>query len=196
MRRDRLTSQGLFSTEGPTTRRRKTVLRTLRIPEETANAIDVVADEDGTTFNAVVSSIANEYVVWTRNARKYGFVVISKRLFRLTLDCCDDEKVEKDASKGLADILRDEMIFLYQSKSPDSLMRLFADLSKHGSIVTASHRVDGMSYALTLHHEAGPRFSLMLRMALDELIRREFRAQPSFEEGGTSLIARFSISQN
>jgi hypothetical protein len=183
----------MLPAESNGSRRRKTVLRTLRLPEETANALDSIAQEDGTTLNAAVTSVINEYVNWTRKARKYGFANVSKRVLRLILEATDDEKLRKGASMVNGDIMKDEMLFFYREASPDALMKLWAELGQHSDYLDTSYAIENKKYTLAIHHELGPKFSTLVRLGLDTLIRREFHAQPEFEEAETSLIVRFSL---
>ena len=118
---------------------------------------------------------------------------VSKQLLGLILSACDDEKLNAEIPKRYAEIWRDEMIFWYRSISPESLVRLLTELSQHSSFINTSSSIDGKNYTVTLHHEFGPKFSAILKGGLDGLIRHEFHAQPSFEEGETSLTVRFSV---
>jgi hypothetical protein len=184
----------MISSEEQPKRKRKTVLRTTRLAEDTADALDAAAEADGTTFNALASSIINEYVTWVRRARKYGFASVSKAFLKLLLDVCPEEKVKTELARGYAGILRDEMIYWNQEISPKSLVRLLSEHGQHGLYMSSESKIEGREYVLTIQSELGPRFSAMLIASLDGLVRKEFRAQPAFEEGERSLIVRFPTS--
>jgi hypothetical protein len=171
---------------------RKTVLRSLRLPEELSRDLEMVAEEDGTTFNAIASSVLNEYVTWTRKARKSGFVYVTKDFLKLVLDVCDEEKLKGVLSEGKGDVWKDLIMFWYQGVTPESVMKFFEELGQHSLYLNVSSKIEGTNYAITLNHDLGERFSFVLRARVNRLLTQSLHVQPAFEEGENSLIVRFS----
>ncbi len=57
---------------------KKTVLRSIRIPEELEEIIAKDAEAKGLSVNALVASILTKYSQWDRYADKFGLVTITR----------------------------------------------------------------------------------------------------------------------
>lgn len=175
-------------------RRRKTALRTLRLPEDTLKLLETEAEEDGVSLNTLVSGVLLDYVLWSRRAKKFGFVTISKQLMRALLNSTDPEKLEKSVRETYPSILKSMAMFWYNDASPTSIIKVLGLISTRNWFVEMTQKEEGKDYTMTFHHDLGPNFSLFMKSMLDSTIRNEFRSRPIFQEGESSITVQFTLS--
>ena len=173
--------------------RRKTGLRTLRLPEETIRAIEEACEKDHVSFNSLVNSILSDYSLWTRKAKEFGFMYISRELFRILLEASDAKEIERLAREQYSRTFKSMAMYWFQDASPASMLKFLRLFSQHNWQVELHQKVEGKNYTLTFHHDLGPKFSLYLRTLLNETIKNELHSIPAFDEGGNSVEVRFEL---
>src|SRR5579863_1613744 len=162
--------------------RKKTVLRTLRVPEDVARALEEAADEDGVSFNALMSSVLTDYTVWARKAKKFGFTFVSKQFFRILLESSDPKKLEALVKERYAGIMKSMAMVWFGDTSASSIIRAFELLAQHNWHMNFNWTQEGLEYTLTFQHDLGEKFSLFLKSMLESTITEDFRSRPTFEE--------------
>jgi hypothetical protein len=173
-------------------RLRKTTLRTFRFTEELARTLDAEAQEQGMTLNALVSSILTKYVEWDAKAAKFGYIPTYKPIFEGLLQASDDESLDKMGRTVLAPMWKEMASFWYHDSSERRILDLLSMRSRHLPYVQTEVRNDGRKYTIVTHHDLGPKWSVVLHGALDELVRKSFHAQPMITVGDTVVTVEFS----
>ena len=174
-------------------RRKKTALRTIRLPEDVLQELEAAATEDGISFNSLMVNVLTEYTVWQRKSKKFGFAMISKELFRILLTSSDPAMLEKSVREKYPSVLKSMAMFWYNDSSPGSIVKFLSLLGHHNWHLQLNQTNDGKSYTMTFHHDLGPAFSLFLRTMLDATVRDEFHSHPVFQEGEGSVTVQFTL---
>jgi hypothetical protein len=175
------------------TRKKKTVLRTIRLPEEILLELDAAAQEDGLSFNSLIINLLTDYTVWQRKSRKFGFATISKQFLRMLLDSSDPVKLEKLVREKYPSVLKSMAMFWYNDSSPISMVKVLALITVRNWYVELNQTVEGKAYTMTFHHDLGPVFSLFLKAMIDSSVRSEFHSRAVFQEGESSLTVQFTL---
>jgi len=74
-------------------KRRKTILKTIRISQELDELLQKDAQLQRSTVNALISSIFTKYSEWDRYEEKFGYVSVTRQLFRALLEAAGEEKI-------------------------------------------------------------------------------------------------------
>jgi len=185
--------KGASSSPGETGRQRRTTLRTFRFPEELAQAVDAEAQEQGMTLNALVSSILTKHVEWDAKAAKFGFIPSYKPVVTALLQASDEASLDRIGRTVVAPMWKEMASFWFQNSSEESILDLLSMRSRHLPFVQSEVKRDGRRLTIVTHHELGPKWSIVMRGAFDELVRTSFRAQPTIGAGDTIVTVEFSV---
>jgi hypothetical protein len=181
------------SASAPGHRKKKTVLRTIRLPEEILLELDAAAADDGISFNSLMVNLLTDYTVWQRKSRKFGFATISKQFLRMLLDSSDPVKLEKVVREKYPSVMKSMAMFWYNDSSPTSMIKVLSLISVRNWYVELNQTVEGKAHTMTFHHDLGPVFSLFLKTMIDSTVRNEFHSHPVFQEGESSLTVQFTL---
>jgi len=178
--------------EGTGSHKRKTVLKTFRFSEELVLLLEKGAEKEGTTINALAGSILTQYLGWETKAKEFGFVPIYKPLFRAIFEALDDETLIRIGRKALPEMWKEMAEFWFQDSSADKILDIWSVRSRHLPYVQTEVKKQGNTYSIVFHHDLGPKWSIVIRSALDEMVRKSFLAQPTLTMGESIVTAQFS----
>jgi hypothetical protein len=185
--------RGASPSPGETGRQRKTTLRTFRFSEELAQALDAEAQEQGMTLNALVSSILTKHEEWDAKAAKFGFIPSYKPVVTALLQASSDASLDRIGRTVVAPMWKEMASFWFQNSSEEGILNLLATRSRLLPFVQSEVKRDSHRLTIVTHHELGPRWSVVMRGAFDELVRTSFRAQPTINGGDTIVTVEFSV---
>ena len=172
---------------------RKTTLRTFRFPEELAQSLEAEAQGRGMTPNALVSLILTNYMEWDAKAAVFGFIPAYKPVFESLLQASDDESLNHLGRTILAPMWKEMASFWFRDSSEERILDLLSMRSRHLPYVQTEVRKEGRKCTIVTHHDLGPKWSIVLRGAFDELVRKSFHALPTISVGDTVLAVEFQI---
>lgn len=159
------------------------------------SAFEKEAQGEGTTLNATVSSLIAQHLEWGSKAKKFGFIPVYGPLFLKILDELDDETLIHIGRTVLPTMWKEMALFWYQDSSAEKVLDFLSMRSSHLPYVQTEVRKQGNSYTMVFRHDLGPRWSVVLHGALDELVRQTFRVQPKVDVGDTVVTVDFSLTQ-
>ena len=171
--------------------KRKTIVKTFRLPEDLVSSLEREADEEGTTLSALVATILLQHREWGHTADKLGIISVSKGVLLSALESADDVKLATTARKLVPPNWRDMAMFRFHSFSMDNLVQLFSLITRYGHSANMDVKKEGKRYLMTIRHPLGPRFSILIGNAIDETLRSEFHVQPSIQYGEASVVIEF-----
>jgi len=189
-----LTANSTPKPEESVVRREKTTLRTFRLSEALALDLEEEAENQGMTLNALASSILTKHVEWDRKAEEIGFIPVYKPFFLALLAAMDDKALDQMGRTILVPLWKDMAEFWLQDPSGDRILD-FLSKSRHLPYAQTEVKRQGRDYTIVFHQDLGPRWSIVLHGALDDLARKFFRAQPTISMGETVNTVRFTIPQ-
>ena len=175
----------------PASKKGRTVPKTYRLPSDLIDEIQALADEEGTTANALVFSLLNRYVDWEAKGRKLGFFWISGPMLRILLDSTDEEKLARFARAELPRWWREMSLILYGDDSPQNMVRVATEVGKYSWVRAGSFTVDGSTHRWNFSHELGGKFSVLIGSALDELIWAILHTRPRVKLGDSMVSLTF-----
>lgn len=176
-------------------RARRTGLRTFRLPEDLIAALEKEAQDDGTSLNALISSLAHRHAEWDSRAKRFGFISVHGPLFRGLLDRLDDQTLDQLGRTVLLPLWRDMATFFYNDLLPNRILDFLSMRSRHLTYVQTEVKMQDNLYTVVVHHELGPKWSVVLHAALDEMARQAFHTQPKMSVSGTVVTAEFRPHQ-
>jgi hypothetical protein len=182
-------------TEEPAGRRAETGLKTFRLPVALVEALEKEAEDRGMSSNALASSILTRHVNWDRKAEKFGYMSIYKPYLVNLVKSMDDKELERIGREVLPSEMKDLAQFMLGGTSPKQVLEAFGLLGRFMTNSNVEIKTDGEDYRLTIHHDLGPKWNLLSKAGLDELVRNSFKSQPTFTIGETIIEVRFSLSR-
>jgi len=177
-------------------KKRKTILRTIRLSENINDLLERDAQEQNISANALISKIMTRYVEWDRIIEKTSGVTISSLLFRALLNEISDQKLEEIAKDFGVKVVKDLAIMAFGKEDLDTVLKTLLLIGKYSTGVRASapvsveSKVDGR-YVLTLHHDWGPKGSVLFTSLFDYLIRNELGRQPTINVTDDAVTVSF-----
>jgi hypothetical protein len=172
--------------------RGKTTLKTFRFMEDLSVALEKEAEQKGMTLNALASSILTKHVEWDEKAGEIGFIPVYKPIFLALLGAMNDKTLDQIGRTLLVPLWKDMTTFWLQDFSGDRILD-FLTKGRNLPYVQTEVKKQGREYTIIFHHDLGPKWGVVLHGALDELVRKFYRAQPTISIGETVVTAEFTV---
>lgn len=173
---------------------RKTRLRTLRFSESLARSLEKEAAEEGTTVNALANSILGGYFDWDKKAREFGFISLHKPIFMRLIEELDDETLARIGREVMASSWKEMAEFFLQDSSPDKMLEVLSMRSKiNPTRLRTRITKEEDTYTIVLRHDFGPKWSIVEKSALQELVRKSFLVEPRISAGESVVTASFKV---
>ena len=122
------------------------------------------------SLNALVSRILHKYVQWDVPTGKYGFVLLSRDVYKALTEALDEgllqEKVEKAGRQ-----LRECLLFMYKRADQATLMNYVEDMARYSGLGSVEVWPRKSETSLLFHHDLGRRHSLILNGVLKSAIK-------------------------
>ena len=172
---------------------RKSVLKTIRLPESLARSIKKEAADEGTTVNADINSILSRHFNWHKRLREYGFVTVAKSTFTNLIEAVDDETLTR-IGREVVPALYEEMAELwFHDSSPEKILDAINLRFKFDPLMRAKITKEGDVYTLVVRHDLGPKWSILTESAAREVAKRFFHTEPKIKRGDSVVTARFKL---
>jgi hypothetical protein len=172
---------------------KKTVLRTIRIPEELDAILEMDAKEERMTVGGLIGSIFTKYAEWDRHAKKFGMVTLSDTLLISMLEVIDDAKLDELGAQLGAELPRGVMQFWFKKVNIEAFLGWMSLFSKYGGTIEYEIGVDGKEYVLSAHHQFGHKWSRFLAHFLQSAIRTNLGVVPKLETSEGAVVASFTL---
>jgi|SRR5579875_782482 len=170
-------------------RKKKTALKSVRLPQDLLDVLERDADDKGIAFNSLFSSIATKYVEWDRYTSRFGFVTCTNAFFGMLLESVDTERLKKVISERENQILYDMMLFWFKNVSKDSFVNTLHLIGKYTGLFETEIREDDSAYAIAVRS----RFlalSQVLGSYFDRVIRTQLNAIPDVKSTESSIMIK------
>jgi len=174
--------------------RRKTVLKTIRISESLARSLKEEADDEGTSVNADISSILSRHFRWDKKTREFGIAEVPMSFLKSILEACDDDALARIGRETAPALGKEMTEFLTGDSSPDRILDMVASRTNlNPNFQTRITREEG-EYTITLRHNLGPKYSIIVKNAFQEFTRVSFHVEPQISTGESVVTARFKVN--
>jgi len=151
--------------------------------------------ESGVPVNAVVASVLDHYFRWTSKTHDLGLVSIHKPVFVKMIEELDDETLAHLGREDLASSWKDMAKFWFGDSSAESMLKFLSSRAKC-EVEERPRATRGMNeYTILIHHDFGPKWSIVLRGALQEVIKSSFHSESHVSAGASVVTGRFRTSE-
>ena len=145
------------------------------------------------TLNALVSSVLTKQSEWDAKAAKFGYIPVYRPIFAQLLQASDDDSLDRMGRAVLPAMWKEMTSFWFQDSSEARILDLLSMRSRHLPYVQTEVKREGHRCTIVTHHDLGPKWSVVLRGAFDELVRKYFHSQPTISVGDTVITVQFSV---
>jgi hypothetical protein len=170
---------------------KKTVLKTMRIP----NYINVLLEKDaefkGVSVNALISMIMTKYAEWDRYIERFGGITIKPQAFKEILELADEDKLADIAKRSGSRFPKEFVLFWFKRTDLDTYLESLKLLCKYKGYARFELESEGSEYTIILIHDLGKKWSNFLRYVVEEGMISITGIVPKFEVNHDSLIVRF-----
>jgi len=171
--------------------RRKSVVRSIRITRKLDDIIVGDAAAKGVTVNALISMILSKYAEWDRYAERFGFVTITRDGFRRFIEAIEDEKLVEVAEELGARNPKEMALFWFKRLNLEAFFQYLSIYTRYGRIGEYEVESGDGSYIVTLHHDLGRKYSLLLSHFLMQALKTMVGVSAGLSLGENALALRF-----
>jgi hypothetical protein len=150
------------------------------------------ADED-TSVNSLINTILGQYYGWGKKVQEFGIAELPKSMLMSLLEGCDDETLARIGRESFA--VRKEMAeFFFGDSSPKGILHLLTTRSRFNPKNQTRVTEEEGKYVIVMRHDLGPKWSIIAKNALEELVRQSFHVEPRISAGESVITARFKVN--
>ncbi|MFQ6013469.1 MAG: hypothetical protein ACE5LS_07485 [Thermoplasmata archaeon] len=170
----------------------KSVVRSIRITKELDDLIRADAEDKGLTVNALVSSILTKYAEWDRYADRFGFVTITRNGFRTYVEAIEEDKLTQIGEELGRRNPREMALFWFKRLNLETFLRYLSIYSRYGRIGEYEMEKRDGSHTISVHHDLGRKYSLLLARFLKEALETIAKVSSETTVGENALAIRFA----
>lgn len=173
--------------------KRKSVLRTVRLPESSALSLKKEAADKGTTFNALVNSILGQYISWQRGAEEFGFISVHKKYYEKLIEEADEEALTRLGREVVFPTWKEMTEFWFHDFTPDKMLELLTLKWRLSSPSESTVTRDMDTYTIVFRNNNGPKYGIVAESAFREFVKQSFHVEPRITRGDTVVTVRFTV---
>jgi|SRR5262245_47529935 len=170
---------------------RKTVLKTMRIPNYINTLLEKDADSKGISVNALISTIMTKYAEWDRYIERFGGITIKPQAFKEILEEVDEDKLADIAKRSGSRFPKEFVLFWFKRASLETYLESLKLICKYKGYAQYELESEGSDHTIILIHDLGPKWSNFLMHVVEEGMGSIAGIVPRFEVNRDSLIVRF-----
>ena len=171
-------------------RGKKSVVRSVRITKELDDILRQDAQGAGITMNAMISSILGKYSEWDRYAEQFGFVTITGDGFRVLLEAIEKEKLTEIAEDIAPSLSREVALHFFKRVDFETFFQFLLALFRYGHLGEYQVETTAEGDTLTVHHDLGPNWSLLLSRSIKQSFKAISNISPQVSiEENTFMLA-------
>ena len=175
-------------------RERRSRLRTMRFPESLVRSLQKEAADEGSNANSLANSIISRYFDWDKRAREFGFITVHKPTLMRLIEMADDEGMAQMGREVILATWKEIAEFWVQGSTPEKILEALTMRSKFDPNTRARVTREEGEYWVVLRHDFGPKYSIALKSAIQELAKQASLAEPQISEGESVVTARFKVN--
>jgi hypothetical protein len=162
------------------TKRKRTVLKSFRIPRETEEALYADAKEAGGTETDILNSLLTKYIEFDRFAKKFGFVTVSRGTFKAIMDALPEEKI-RELAVSQSSRIEELAVFWFKKRDIETFIRIMDIFSKHMRLSEYTLSRTRSDLILTLRTDLGNKAALFASVYLERGIEKMLGLTPEVE---------------
>jgi hypothetical protein len=163
---------------------RKTVLKTMRIPNYINTLLEKDADSKGISVNALISMIMTKYAEWDRYIER-------PQALKEILEEVDEDKLADIAKRSGSRFPKEFVLFRFKRTNLETYLETLKLICKYKGYARYEHESEGSDHTIILVHDLGEKWSSFLRIVVEEGMKSVSGIVPRFEVSRDSIIIRF-----
>jgi hypothetical protein len=175
------------------TKRRKTVLRTVRLSKEIDDVLQEDAEKSGITASSLVNRIMKKYVEWDRYIEKFKFVSLAAETFQTLLEKVDEEtlgNVIHTLGGNLPDAIT---LYLFKKVNLDTILGMISLYGDYSGLFTVTIDREERRNMVTLHHCLGKKWSTTIGLFLSQFIENRLGVVPEVTTTNSTAVLTFNV---
>ena len=174
-----------------TARAKKSVVRSIRITKELDDVIRQDAEDAGVSSNALIASVLAKYAEWDRLADRFGFVTMARGGFRALLEEIEDERLLDLAENFAPSLSREVALHFFKKVNFETYYRLLMGVFRYGHLGEYYVEMGKDGDTLTIHHDLGRKWSLLLSRAIGQSFEAIANLSPEASIEESTFILSF-----
>lgn len=163
-----------------------TTNKTFRLPNQILEILSADAEANSTTVTDLVVSILRRYVEFDREAKKFGFVTISKNTFKNLLDSLPEKKVKEIAFAQSISIM-EFLDFWFEKRDINSVLAAMNIISRYQGVFEYTVSRKDNEVMITMRSGIGKKFIHYMRTAWEQGLASVLGVTPRVREGENQL---------
>lgn len=160
-----------------TSAKKKTFIKTFRLPSELVEILATSAKQNGTTISELLVSILTKYATIDRFAQDFGLVTISKGVIKAFADALPDEKLREIAISQSVNI-EETTEFLFKKKNLDGVLALIDLSSRHLMLFEYTTSRSDQELTITMRSDLGRKAMLFAAAYWEDGIAKTLGVTP------------------
>jgi len=173
------------------TRRNKTVLRTVRLTQDMNALLQDEAEANDLTVNGLINRILTKHQEWDIHAEKFRFISIASETFRTLLEECNEDKIEQVGAELGSKIPVGVTLFWFKKLNLETVLKTISNYGKYSGLQTNEIKIEGDKYTIAFHHEIGPKWSIYLKSFMSQYIKTALGITPHAETTYNTVMVSF-----
>jgi len=171
--------------------RKKTVLRTIRLPQEMDRQLQEDAEANGMTVNGLMNRILRKYIKWDTHIEKLKFVSITNETLKFLLEACSDNEIERIATDIGCKTIESITLFWFHKLNLETALKTASIYGRYSGLLTSEIKVDEGNYTIIFHHELGDKWSLFLKCAINQFVKTTLGIVPQIQISNNVVLVSF-----
>lgn len=142
-------------------------------------------------MNAMISSILRKYSEWDRYAEQFGFVTLTGDGFRVLLEAIEEEKLNEIAEDVAPSLSREVALHFFKRVDFETFLRFILALFRYGHLGEYHVETTEDGDTLTVHHDLGPNWSLLLSRSIQQSLKAISNISPELSMVENTFILSF-----
>jgi hypothetical protein len=173
------------------TRKKKTVLRTIRLTQELDDVLRRDAQQNGVSINTHINVILTKYMEWDRFIAKFRFISIANETFQSILEEADDNKLENIASELGNSMPKAVTMFWFKELNLETFIKTISLFGKYSWLHKNEVEFKEGKCIITFHHELGRKWSTFLRYFISGFVKSAMGVVPQTDVTDNRVVVSF-----
>lgn len=172
----------------------KNYVMSLRIDHDIVEALKEQARIDRVSLNVIVNNILRNHMDWERDAKKAGFIPITKDMLSSVLHKLTDEDVVGIVEQG-RDIIKAQIIYMEKRYDLPSFLHWLQNRCRASGFSAKEFYQNDMLICI-IQHELGWKWSLYFKTLVKTILDDLAKGKMEFDISPSMLIFRVSVDQS
>jgi len=165
----------------------------LRIDHELVEALKEQCRADRLSLNVLANNILQNYVEWERDARKAGFIPITRDMLLSILHKVSDEDI-REIVEQTKDIIKTQIIYMEKRYDVPSFLHWLRNRCRASGFSEKEFYQNDILICI-IQHELGWKWSVYFRTFIKIILEDLVKSRVDFDVSSSMLIFRLSMDK-